>query len=90
MENRANMTYTKPETDPSLNITPTEDIEAMAKRIEAAAQTQVALDIARLKVIGKPIHYIIGKKLVREEVNGRKFEIQIESDGGTKIIGEIL
>jgi hypothetical protein len=84
------MTYTKSETDTSLNIIPGEDIEAMAKRIEAAAQTQVALDIDRLKAIGKPIHYTIGKKLVREEANGRKFEIQIESDGGTKIIGEIL
>jgi hypothetical protein len=84
------MTYTKPETDPSLNITPSEDIEAMARRIEAAAQTQVALDIARLKVIGKPIHYTIGEKLIREEANGRKFEIQIESDGSTKIVGEIL
>jgi hypothetical protein len=84
------MTYTKPETDPSLNIIPSEDIEAMAKRIEAAAQTQVALDIARLKAIGKPIHYAIGEKLVREEANGRKFEVQIESDGSTKIVGEIL
>jgi hypothetical protein len=73
-----------------LNSTPSEDIEAMARRIEAAAQTQVALDIACLKAIGKPIHYTIGDKLVREEANGRKFEIQIESDGSTKIIGEIL
>jgi hypothetical protein len=73
-----------------LNSTPSEDIESMAKRIEAAAQKQVALDIARLKAIGKPIHYTIGDKLVREEANGRKFEIQIESDGSTKIIGEIL
>jgi hypothetical protein len=84
------MTYTKPETDPGLNIIPDEDIEAMAKRIEAAAQTQVALDIAHLKAIDKPIHYTIGEKLVREEANGQKFEIQIESDGSTKIIGEIL
>jgi hypothetical protein len=73
-----------------LNSTPSEDIESMAKRIEAAAQKQVALDIARLKAIGKPIHYTIGDKLVREEANGRKFEIQIESDGSTKIVGEIL
>jgi hypothetical protein len=84
------MTYTKPETDPGLNIIPDEDIEAMARRIETAAQKQVALDIARLKAIGKPIHYTIGDKLIREEANGQKFEIQIESDGSTKIIGEIL
>ena len=73
-----------------LNSTPSEDIEAMARRIEAAAQKQVALDIARLKAIGKPIHYTIGDKLIKEEANGRKFEIQIESDGSTKTIGEIL
>jgi hypothetical protein len=73
-----------------LNSTPSEDIEAMARRIEAAAQKQVALDIARLKAIGKPIHYTIGDKLIKEEANGQKFEIQIESDGSTKIVGEIL
>ena len=71
------------------NIMPLEDIEVMALRIEAAAQKQVAEDIARLKAMGKPIHYTIGQKLVREEANGQKFELQIRSDGSQEIIGEI-
>lgn len=84
------MTYTKPETDTGFNIIPGEDIEVMARRIEAAAQKQAGVDIARLKAIGKPIHYTIGEKLVREEANGQKFEIEIEADGSEKIIDEIL
>jgi hypothetical protein len=80
------MTYTQPEID----TIPSEDIETMAKRIEAAAQEQVAADIACLKAMGKPIHYAIGEKLVREEANGQKFEIEIAADGNEKIIGEIL
>lgn len=72
------------------NISPIEDIEVMARRIEAAAQKQVAEDIARLKAMGKPIHYSIGQKLVREEANGQKFEIQIGVDGIVEIIGEII
>ena len=72
------------------NIMPIEDIEVMARRIEAAAKKQVAEDIARLKAMGKPIHYTIGQKLVREEANGQKFEIQIRSDGSQEIIGELI
>jgi hypothetical protein len=29
-------------------------------------------DIARLKAMGEPIYYMVGKKLVREEADGRK------------------
>lgn len=72
------------------NIMPLEDIEVMDRRIEAAAQKQVAEDIARLKAMGKPIHYTIGQKLVREEANGQKFELQIRSDGSQEIIGELI
>jgi hypothetical protein len=72
------------------NVSPIEDVEVMARRIEAAAQKQVAIDIARLKAMGKPIHYTIGQKLVREEANGQKFEIQIGVDGSVEIIGEII
>jgi hypothetical protein len=69
------------------NINPIEDIEVMARHIEAAAQKQVAEDIARLKALGKPIHYIIDRKLVREEANGQKFELQIVCVPGVKKIG---
>ena len=81
------MTSTTPNISPIEGI---EDIESMARRIEAAAQQQVACDIACLKAMGKPIHYTIGQKLVREEANGQKFEIQIRSDGSEEIIGEII
>jgi hypothetical protein len=56
----------------------------------AAGQKQVAADIARLKAMGEPIHYMLDRKLVREEANGQKFEIEIQADGSKKIIGEIL
>ena len=72
------------------NVSPIENIEVMARRIEAAAQKQVAIDIARLKAMGKPIHYAIGQKIVREEANGQKFELQIRADGSEEIIGEII
>ena len=72
------------------NTSPIENIEVMARRIEAAAQKQVAIDIARLKAMGKPIHYTIGQKIVREEANGQKFELQIRADGSEEIIGEII
>jgi len=72
------------------NIMPIEDIEVMARRIEAAAQKQVAEDIARLKAMGKPIHYTIGQKLVREEANGQKIELQIRADGSQEIIRELI
>lgn len=71
------------------NIIPIEDIEVMARRIEAAAQKQVSEDIARLKVMGKPIYYEIGNKLVREEPDGRKFEYQLGEDGSEEILDEI-
>jgi hypothetical protein len=84
------MTYTEPQTDPEFHIIPGEDIETLAKKMAAAGQKQVAEDIARLKAMDKPIHYMLGEKLVREQANGQKFEIEIQADGSTKIIGEIL
>jgi hypothetical protein len=84
------MTDTEPQTDPDFNIIPGEDIEILAKKMAAAGQKQVAEDIARIKAVDKPIHYMLGEKLVREEANGQKFEIEIQADGSTKIIGEIL
>jgi hypothetical protein len=56
----------------------------------AAGQKQVAEDIALLKAMGEPIHYMVGHKLVREEANGQKCEIQIQADGSEKIVGKIL
>ena len=84
------MTYTKPQTDTGFNIVPGEDIGILAKKMAAAGQKQVAEDIARLKEMGKPIHYMLGEKLVQEEANGQKFEIEVRSDGSKKYIGEIL
>jgi hypothetical protein len=84
------MTYTKSQTDTGFNIVPGEDIGILAKKMAAAGQKQVAADIARLKSMGKPIHYMIGEKLVQEEANGQKFEIEVQADGSKKIIGEIL
>jgi predicted DNA-binding transcriptional regulator YafY len=84
------MTYTQPNTDIDLSIIPSEDIAVMAKKMQAAGQIQIARDIARLKAMGKPIHYTIGKKLIREEANGQKFELLIREDGSEQIIGEII
>lgn len=84
------MTYTKPQTDPGSNIIPGEDIEIRARKMATAGQKQVAEDIARLKAMGEPIHYMLGHKLVREEANGQKFELEIQADGSEKVIGEIL
>jgi hypothetical protein len=84
------MTYTKPQIDPDFNIIPGEDIEIRARKMAAAGQKQVSEDIARLKAMGEPIHYMLGHKLVREEANGQKFEIEIQEDGSEKIIGESL
>jgi hypothetical protein len=84
------MTYTQPQPDTGFNIVPGEDIGILAKKMAAAGQKQVAEDIARLKAMGKPIHYMLGEKLVQEEANGQKFEIEVQSDGSKKIISEIL
>jgi hypothetical protein len=84
------MTYTKPELDTDFNIIPGEDIAVRAKKMAAAGQKQVAEDIARLKAMGEPIHYLLGHKLIKELANGEKFEIEIQADGSEKIIGEIL
>jgi hypothetical protein len=84
------MTYTEPNTDIDISIVPGEDIATIAKKMQAAGQMQIAKDIARLKAMGKPIHYTIGKKLVREEANGQKFELLIREDGSEEIIGEIV
>jgi hypothetical protein len=82
------MTYTQPNIDVDLSIIPGEDITA--KKMQAAGQIQIAKDTARLKAMGKPIHYMIGKKLVREEANGQKFELRILEDGSEEIISEII
>jgi hypothetical protein len=84
------MTYTQPNTDIDISIIPDEDSAVMAKKMQAAGQIQIARDIDRLKAMGKPIHYMIGKKLIREEANGQKFELLIREDGSEEIIGEIL
>jgi hypothetical protein len=86
------MTYTKPEidTDLDLSIICGEDIDNLAKKMAAAGQKQVTEDIARLKAMGEPIHYMLDRKLIREEANGQKFEMEIQSDGSQKVIGEIL
>jgi hypothetical protein len=86
----ATMTYTQPNTNTDFSIVPGEDIAIMAKKMEAAGQHQVANDIARLKAMGKPIHYMIEKKLVKEEANGQKFEFRIREDGSEEIISEII
>jgi predicted DNA-binding transcriptional regulator YafY len=84
------MTYIQPNISIDLSIIPGEDIAVMAKKMQAAGQIQIARDIARLKAMGKPIHYTIGKKLIREEANGQKFELLIREDGSEEIIGEII
>jgi hypothetical protein len=83
------MTYTKPQLDTDFNIIPGEDIEILARKMAAAGQKQVAEDIARLKAMGEPIHYMLGQKLIKESANGQKFEIEIQADGSEKIIGQI-
>jgi hypothetical protein len=84
------MTYIKPQLNTDLNIIPGEDIEILARKIAAAGQKQVAKDIARLKSMGEPIHYLLDRKLIKELANGEKFEIEIQENGSEKIIGEIL
>jgi hypothetical protein len=86
----ATMTYTQHNINKDFSIISGEDIAIMAKKMEAAGQRQVANDIARLKAMGKPIHYMIGKKLVKEEANGQKFEFRIREDGSEEIISEIV
>jgi hypothetical protein len=84
------MTYTKPQTDIGFNIIPGEDIEIRARKMAAAGQKQVAEDIARLKAMGEPIHYMLGHKLVREEANGQKFEYLLREDGSEEILGALV
>jgi hypothetical protein len=84
------MTYTKPQTDVGFNIVPGEDIAIRAKKMQAAGQKQVAEDIARLKAMGEPIYYMIGEKLVREEVDGRKFEYRLREDGSEEILDALI
>jgi hypothetical protein len=84
------MTYTELNIDMDLSTIPGEDIAVMAKKMQAAGQIQIAKDTARLKAMGKPIHYTIGKKLVREEANGQKFELRILEDGSEEVISEII
>jgi hypothetical protein len=84
------MTYTNPQLDTDFNIIPGEDIEILARKMAAAGQKQVAEDIARLKAMGEPIHYMLGHKLIKESANGEKFEIEIQADGSEKIIDKII
>jgi hypothetical protein len=84
------MTYIKPQLDTDVNIIPGEDIEILARKIAAAGQKQVAEDIARLKAVGEPIHYLFDRKLIKELAKGEKFEIEIQEDGSEKIIGKII
>jgi predicted DNA-binding transcriptional regulator YafY len=84
------MTYPKPQIDPDLNIIPGEDIEIRARKMAAAGQKQVAEDIDRLKAMGEPIHYMLGKKLVREEADGRKFEYRLREDGSEEILSALV
>jgi predicted DNA-binding transcriptional regulator YafY len=84
------MTYTQPQIDTDLNIVPGEDIEIRARKMAAAGQKQVAEDIARLKAMGEPIYYMVGKKLVREEADGRKFEYRLREDGSEEILGVLV
>lgn len=84
------MTYIKPQLDTDFNIIPGEDIEILARKMAAAGQKQVAADIACLKAMGEPIHYLLDRKLIKELANGEKFEIELQEDGSEKIIGKIL
>lgn len=84
------MTYTQPQADTGFDIVPGEDIGILAKKMAAAGQKQVAEDIARLKAMGLPIYYEIGKKLVCEEADGRKFEYRLRDDGSEEILGELV
>jgi hypothetical protein len=84
------MSSTKPQLDTDFNIIPGEDIEILARKMAAAGQKQVAEDIARLKAMGESIHYMLGHKLIKESVNGQKFEIEIQADGSEKIIDKII
>jgi UDP-2,3-diacylglucosamine pyrophosphatase LpxH len=84
------MTYTEPQIDTGFNVIPGEDIAIRAKKMQAAAQKQVAEDIARLKEMGEPIYYMVGKKLVREEADSRKFEYRLREDGSEEILGALV
>lgn len=84
------MIYTQSQIATDFNIIPDEDIEIRARKMAAAGQKQVAEDIARLKSMGEPIYYMVGKKLVREEADGRKFEYRLREDGSEEILGEFI
>jgi hypothetical protein len=84
-----NMTYKEPNIDIDLSIIPGEDIEITLRKMEAAGRLQVARDIAKLKAMGLPIHYMIGETLIREEADGRKFEYRLDEDGNEEILDEI-
>lgn len=84
------MTYTQPSLKNDLSIVPDDNMAIIAKKMEAAGKLQVANDIARLKVMGEPIYYEIGEKLIREEADGRKFEYRLREDGSEEILDELL
>jgi hypothetical protein len=84
------MTYTQPQVNASSSNEPSEDLLSVALEMQAAAHLQITADVARLKAMGKPIYYSIGKKSVRENADGRRFEFQLSADGIEEILGEIV
>jgi|694.fasta_scaffold93865_4 hypothetical protein len=76
-----NITYPKYKTG--------ENIASIAQTIQTDGQIQIAQDIKRLKAMGEPIYYSVGKKLVREESDGRKYEYRLREDGSEEILDEI-
>ena len=40
--------------------------------------------------MGEPIYYSIGRKLIREESDGRKFEYRLRADGSEEILDELF
>ncbi len=66
-----------------------ENIATIAQTMQANGQVQIAQDIKRLKEIGEAIYYSVGKKLIREESDGRKYEYRLREDGSEEILDEI-
>lgn len=66
-----------------------ESIATIARTMQANGQVQIAQDIKRLKEMGEPIYYSVGKKLIREEFDGRKYEYRLREDGSEEVLNEI-
>ncbi|MFM7577670.1 MAG: hypothetical protein ACKN9E_15225 [Microcystaceae cyanobacterium] len=65
-----------------------ESVATIAQAMQANGQVQIAQDIKRLKAMGEPIYYSVGKKLIREESDGRKYEYRLREDGSEEILDE--